>query len=317
VLDAPADRVDAFRFRAAVAAAGKPSAAPERSAALRNALELWRGDALSGIGDSDPRRSMAAGLERLRLTALEQRVAADLDAGRHEELGAELAELVARYPTHEPFATAAMLAAWRSGRRGDALAEYDGLRARLADELGIDPGPDAQALFARILRDDAIPPDAGPHSGRSQLPARVRIFEGRADRLAELDRLATDEARVPVVVISGMGGVGKTALAVQWAGSAAARFPDGQFYVDLRGFDGRQPLSALEALTRLLIAAGVPPERVPSEPDAAASTYRALLADRRAIVVLDNARSSAQVRELLPGTTPGRCRSTYCSGTGR
>jgi DNA-binding SARP family transcriptional activator/tetratricopeptide (TPR) repeat protein len=303
VLDAPFGCVDVHRFRAAVDSAKTLRSSIERSASLREALRLWRGDALSGIGDSDARRPVVEGLERLRLIALERRIDADLDAGHHAELAPELAELVTRYPTHEPFSIALMLAAHRGGNRADALNEYERLRRSLRLELGIAPGPATESVFTNILRaDQEAPHPVVMSAGRipSQLPMSIRIFEGRADRLSELDSLTSGD-RVPIVVISGMGGVGKTALAVRWASSAAERFPDGQMYVDLRGFDSRRPLTSLEALTRLLVAAGVSPQQVPTELDTAGMTYRSLLADRHAIVVLDNARSAAQVRELLPG----------------
>ncbi|GHJ46770.1 SARP family transcriptional regulator [Catellatospora sp. TT07R-123] len=299
LLSAPAHSVDALRFRAAVAAAALVAAPEQRSAALRDALALWRGDALAGIGDSPARHPIAAGLEQLRLAAVERRITADLDAGRHRELRAELAELVALHPGHEGFSTSLMLAAWRSGERTETLHEYQRLREHLASELGISPGPQAQALFTLVLQADGQ--ERPPDRSAATLPAHARIFEGRSRWLARLDHLAAAGDTAPVVVLSGMGGVGKTALAVRWAQSAADRFPDGRLYVDLRGFDGRRPLTMLEALTRLLVAVGTPPAQLPTDPDLAAASYRAALADKRAVVVLDNARSAAQVRELLPG----------------
>jgi DNA-binding SARP family transcriptional activator/tetratricopeptide (TPR) repeat protein len=302
ILKAPPVSIDAHRFRMAVTHAETLSDAATRSAVLHDALALWRGTALSGITATAASTPIAAGLDRLRLVALERRIRADLELDRHSELHPELAELVAAHPTHEAFSTALMIAAWRCGQRAEALDEYERLRYRLADDLGIEPGPEAQSVFGEILRADpaVMPRPAAADRGPCHLPAAVGVFEGRTAQLAALDDALTGVAGTPIAVISGMGGVGKTAIAVTWAYSAAVRYPDGQFYVDLRGYDGRRPLTPIEALTRLLAAAGVAPTDVPTDLDAAAGCYRATLADKRVIVVLDNARSAAQVRELLP-----------------
>ncbi|MFD8722676.1 BTAD domain-containing putative transcriptional regulator [Streptomyces sp. NPDC059629] len=150
---------------------------------------------------------------------------------------------------------------------------------------------------------------AAPYAAPAQLPPGSAGFTGRVDELAQLDALLDDAGRRPAAVVvsalSGMGGVGKTALAVHWARQARPAFPDGQLYVNLRGFDpGGAPLPPDRALRGFLEALGVPAARVPDSPDAQVGLYRSLLSGRRVLVVLDNARDADQVRPLLPGA-PG------------
>jgi tetratricopeptide (TPR) repeat protein len=142
-----------------------------------------------------------------------------------------------------------------------------------------------------------------------QLPPAVRHFAGRVDALTTLTELA-DEVAMPggtavISAIGGTAGIGKTTLAVHWAHTVKDKFPDGQLYVNLRGFDpGGQPLTPSEAIRGFLDAFGVPPTEIPSGLEALSARYRSLLAGKRVLVVLDNARDVGQVRPLLPGT-PG------------
>jgi hypothetical protein len=139
-----------------------------------------------------------------------------------------------------------------------------------------------------------------------QLPMAVRQFAGRRaelDMLTEISRQAGTGAAVMVAAISGTGGIGKTTLAVHWAHSVAERYPDGQLYVNLRGFDPTaDPVAPGTALRGFLDALAVGPGRIPDTVDGQVALYRSLLAGKRMVIVLDNVRDADQVRPLLPGS---------------
>lgn len=183
---------------------------------------------------------------------------------------------------------------------------------RLTQLLGASPPERGALATARDRveenrRPPAVPAPTGATPRPRQLPAAIAGFVGREKQLAELDRLlvTVDGRRAAVIsAVSGMAGVGKTALAVHWGHRVAHRFPDGQLYVNLRGFAAGQPVAPVEALARLLRSLGVPADEVPAEEPAAAGRYRSVLAGRRVLVVLDNAATAEQVRPLLPGS-PG------------
>jgi tetratricopeptide (TPR) repeat protein len=215
----------------------------------------------------------------------------------------------------EPLTAVLMRALHAAGRDAEALERYADIQHRLAETLGTDPGPELQHLHQAILRGDLAPPaSAGPPTPAAvvpaQLPPDVAGFTGRGDELKALDAVAAegDQQATAVIVatISGTAGVGKTSLAVHWAHQVRDRFPDGQLYVDLRGFGGGGGGGAEPhvVVRGFLAALGLPPERVPSELDAQVGIYRSLLADRRMLVLLDNVRDADQVRPLLPGA-PG------------
>jgi DNA-binding SARP family transcriptional activator/Tfp pilus assembly protein PilF len=317
LLAADRSAIDAHRFRSLLAgarAAATDAAGDEaRVALLDEALVLWSGDALAGTATPAVAERLCAGLEEARLGALEDRLDALLRRGRHREVLDELRGLVAAHPLRERLAGQLMTALYRDGRAADALDEFRRYRQRLAEDLGLDAGPALRELELAILRNEASPEpgEARPHPGDgraagtpvpAQLPSAVAGFAGRDSDLTELDALLSGAGRAgQVVVIAGTAGVGKTALAVHWAHRHRDDFPDGQLYVNLAGYAPAPPLPPERALAGFLRALGVPAERIPPEVDEAAALYRSLLADRRVLVVLDNARGPDQVRPLLPG----------------
>ena len=288
------------------------------------ALALWRGEMLADV----PALHGQAALHRFqedRLVALQGRIEAELHQGRAEELVGELRGLVGGHPLREAFHGQLMLALYRSGRQAEALEAYRDLRRATVGELGVEPGLSLQELHHRILRSDAglilsrpLPeqpprPSVTPptRSAPRQLPADTRLFTGRRDELDALVELAeaaakgADAGMVVISAINGMGGIGKTALAVRAGHRAAERFPDGQLFLDLRGYDSRlAPLAAEDALDYLLRSLGVQPHALPADLDERAALFRSRLAGTRTLIVLDNAANAAQVQPLLPGT-PG------------
>jgi DNA-binding SARP family transcriptional activator/tetratricopeptide (TPR) repeat protein len=283
------------------------------------ALALWRGEPLADVDSELLLLREGPRLAELRLQAIETRIDAGLHLGRAGEVTGELRHLAGAHPLREHFHALLMLALYRNGCQGEALAAYARARRVLIDELGTEPGTELRELHQRILTADPAleaPGAARPAAaGRApvvprELPAPVRHFTGRAAELAALSGLLDQEAgedAPPTVVISAIGGtagVGKTALAIQWAHQVADRFPDGQLYVNLRGYDPGPPVSAADALAGFLRALGVAGPDIPAGEDERAARYRSLLAGRRVLVVLDNAGEVEQVRPLLPGS-PG------------
>jgi DNA-binding SARP family transcriptional activator/tetratricopeptide (TPR) repeat protein len=274
------------------------------------ALALWRGTPLAAIPGP------LAGTERVRLgelrvAAAEDRAEAMLSLQQHVTLTAELPPLIDEYPLRERLRGLLMLALYRSGRQVEALTVYADTRRLLVEELGIEPGPELRRLHHDILnnRDIDLPrPARGapPRVVPRQLPPAVRHFTGRETEIAVLTGHLADAVdtggTVVISAIDGTAGIGKTATAVHWAHRVASRFPDGQLYVNLRGFDpGAPPVTPAEAVRGFLDALDVPPQRVPADLHAQVGLYRSLIADRRVLVVLDNARDVDQVRPLLPG----------------
>jgi hypothetical protein len=228
----------------------------------------------------------------------------------------ELRHLADRHPLREHLHGQLMLALYRDGRQAEALAAYRHARQVLIGELGTEPGTTLRALHQRILTDDTAlafpdPPlpavEVATPAVPRELPAGVPHFTGRADELAVLSGLLDRSGgkmpeTVVIAAIGGTAGVGKTALAVQWAHQVADRFPDGQLYVNLRGYDPlAKPVPPSDAIRCFLRALGVAPAHIPADLDGLAGLYRSLLAGRRMLVLLDNARDAGQVRPLLPG----------------
>jgi DNA-binding SARP family transcriptional activator len=280
------------------------------------AIALWRGEPLADAGSEVLTLRELPRLAELQLQALELRIEANLRQGGHSEVIGELRKLTGAHPLREHLHALLMLALYQDGRQGEALAAYQHARALLVEELGTEPGPRLRLLQQQIL--SAHPVLAGPPSSTTarstpaaadsgpvvprQLPGTVRHFTGRSAELTALTSLLKEDGEPPAIVISAIGGtagVGKTALAVHWANQVTARFPDGQLYVNLRGYDNGQPMTTGEALARFLRALGIPGRDIPSETDERAAQYQSLLAGRRVLVLLDNAMSVAQVRLLV------------------
>jgi DNA-binding SARP family transcriptional activator len=317
------ERLDLDRFQGLVDAAhqARRDGDPAQAAAhLRQALGLWRGPALCDVNSDTLRWVEAPRLEELRLAALEARIDAELQLGLHASLVGELHALAATHPLRERFAGQLMLALYRCGRQADALEAFAATRRRLVEDLGLEPAQDLQRLHQAILAGDPAlhhPTATTDRPGRPvqasqpvprELPSPVAGFTGRARELQRLGRLldltATAAGR-PVVIsaIDGMGGIGKSALAIQAAHQLTDRFPDGQLYVNLHGATpGQPPRTPISALGQLLQWLGLDPAAIPAEAEEAAVRWRSLAAQRRLLILLDNAHSAAQVRPLLPGS---------------
>lgn len=338
VLRVPETLLDSHRFEELLMLAREQRGPADSALMLKEALSLWEGPALSGTYPSAPLQAAAHALEESRLTTVEQLAHAYAVLGEHHRAAAVLRAEAEAHPMRESLAAALMTALHRSGRQSEALDWFHRTRRLLADELGIDPGRELADAYARILRGapepepgtatTAVPGDgpvavapgatgagasgttgAGAPGGSGSgdphpadlLPRAPRGFQGRAAELAALSRAAAGEA--PVCLVTGPAGVGKTALALHWARRSPAAFPDGRLFADLRGFGDTGRPTSLEVLREFLLALGVPPRRVPESAQAAAALFRSLTDRRTLLVVLDNARDSAQVRPLLPGGT--------------
>ncbi|GAB3409187.1 AfsR/SARP family transcriptional regulator [Flindersiella endophytica] len=318
--------LDLDRFEATTQAGTGALAAgdlPGGTRQLREALALWRGPALADI-PAEPLRLEAGRLDELRIDALERCAAADLALGRYREGLAELTDLTRDHPFRERLWSLLMAGLYGAGRQAEALEGYQRARDVLGQELGLEPSAELQRIQQAILtgrpaadliaaitgytrsatvvsrapRPAELPPAAATFTGRDAELDAVRKQLG-ADRPEAAAKIAG-----PIVIsaVDGCGGVGKSTLAIRAAHDVSPRFPDGQLYVDLQGSTpGMDPLQPLEVLGRFLRSLGVEDGRVPADVAEAAARFRSLLADRRILVVLDNARESAQVRPLLPG----------------
>ncbi|WP_406000173.1 AfsR/SARP family transcriptional regulator [Streptomyces sp. NBC_00829] len=306
------DSLDLAIAQELAAGAEKSRAAGDRAQAralINKSLGLWDGEPLANV-PGPYAENQRARLEEWRLQLLETRLDLDLEVGQHAEAVSELTALTAAHPLRERLRELLMLALYRSGRQAEALAVYADTRRLLAEELGVDPRPELARLQQRILQADeelARPgdePAPAPLVTRpAQLPATVPDFTGRAAFVRDLSgRLATADGSVMAVsALAGIGGVGKTTLAVHVAHEARPHFPDGQLYVDLQGAGNRaaEPETVLGAFLRAL---GTADSAIPDSLDERAALYRSTLDGRRILVLLDNARDAAQIRPLLPGT---------------
>jgi DNA-binding SARP family transcriptional activator/tetratricopeptide (TPR) repeat protein len=330
VLDLGNDATDVQQAERLLHHSAKAADPVQQARHLRAALALWRGRPLADVPGLAWLEEQARRLELLCQTVKRALFDARLAAGEHVQLVPGLEQMVAENPLDEQACAQLMLALYRSSRQADALDAFHRLRRTLAEELGIDPSQALRDLELAILQQDPaldvpapgvmLPGAASPGAASreaapplpAQLPPAAPAFAGRDAELASLDtNLRTAQAGLagsaPAVVISavsGTAGVGKTALAVHWAHRVTAQFPDGQLYVNLRGFDPGGALDPAEAVRGFLDALGVAVARIPQGLDAQSGLYRSLLAGKRMLVMLDNARDAEQVRPLLPGS-PG------------
>ena len=300
-----AGSVDLYRFRALLGAARDSADDRELLTRLDEALALWRGEPFAGL-DTPWLHGVRDQLTREHFAAQLDRHDAALRLGRHAEALPALAALADAQPLDERLAGQLMLGLYRSGRQAEALALFDRMRHRLAEELGADPSAPLRALHQRILvADPALAPAAAPAGVPAQLPRPVAGFTGRVHELAVLDAALAQPGAI--VALTGTAGVGKSALAVHWAHRVREHFPDGQLFLNLRGFEPDRPTMAPAQAMQTLLGSLLPDgQRLPAGPEAQENLYRSLLADRRTLVILDNAHSSAQVRPLLPGSLGSR-----------
>ncbi|MFB9832896.1 AfsR/SARP family transcriptional regulator [Actinoallomurus acaciae] len=283
------------------------------AAALRSALDVWDGEPLCGIhgGWAEAQR---VHLDEQRLTAVEDRYAIDLERGRAAESVADLTELTIAHPLRERLRGLLMLALYRCGRQAEALAVYADTRRVLVEELGIDPGPELAELHAKVLAADASLAErpsepvrpaepARPLPVPAQLPADVTDFTGRSAIVTELTAVLTeaDRTAMPVVAVAGIGGIGKTTLAVHLGHAVRPHYPDGQLFAELRGA-GPEPAGPEAVLGAFLRALGTLDKDVPAGLEERSALLRSRMADRRMLVLLDDARDADQVRALLPGS---------------
>ncbi|MFJ8130747.1 AfsR/SARP family transcriptional regulator [Streptomyces hydrogenans] len=312
LLRMPESLVDAHRFEELVGLAGTQRHAADSVRMLREALSYWQGPALTGTVPSGPLEAAATALEELRLTSVEALAEAYGKLGEHGRAAAVLRTEAVAHPLRESLAAALMTALARAGRRSDALDWYHRTRRLLAEELGVDPGAALSETYAGLLRDagavlvPAPAPVPAPAAEAVEvavpelLPRAPRGFTGRDAETAVLDR-AAGGGDGAVCLVTGAAGVGKTAFAVHWAHRRRAGFPDGRLFADLRGFSETPAPETGVVLREFLLALGVPQQRVPETAVGRGALFRSLTATRRILVVLDNARSSEQVRPLLPG----------------
>jgi DNA-binding SARP family transcriptional activator/Tfp pilus assembly protein PilF len=292
-------QMDLAEFEQLFEAASKAAALRDWAEAIRcldRALALWRGEPIPDLADLPERQRLA----ELRIAATEARLEAAVALGRLGESIAGLSRLVREHPHRERPHALLMQALHRDGRTAEALEVYATLRRALVETLGVEPSTRLSELHQQLLAGTLPEAAEEPALVPRQLPAATTLFVGRA---AELDRLdALHRAGETTVVITGPAGAGKTTLALRWAHARAADFPDGQLFLDMRGFDGGEVMAAAEALPLLLQGLGCRPQDIPSTVDGQSARYRTLLAERRLLLVFDDVADAAQIRDLLPGT---------------
>jgi DNA-binding SARP family transcriptional activator/tetratricopeptide (TPR) repeat protein len=331
--------LDTARFEAALTAgraASRNGAWPEAAAVLAGGLALWRGEPLAGVPSDTLADREGPRLAELRLQATEARIEADLHVGRHADVIVEVRQLAAAEPLRERLHALLMTALYLDGQQAGALAAYQGARQILVEELGAEPGAELQRLHQQLLAGGPVlagraapgpgetapagatglagqaaggrgagPPEAALAEVRHSLPPDTAAFTGRDTEVAHIIAAVTGAAAggaVAIRAIDGMPGVGKTTLAVRAAYLLRDRFPDRQLFVDLRGHTpGQDPLAPEAALAGLLAATGVDPRYLPADLAGRAALWRDRMSGQRALLVLDNAASSAQVAPLLPG----------------
>ena len=310
-------QLDAQRFEELVAAARAARQEDNLDLAIaryRDALRLWRGPALDGL-DSQLVQAAVSRLDELRITANEDRLELELEAGRHYELVGELTELAAEFPLRERLRGQLMLALYRCDRTAEALQVYRQARRTMIDELGIEPSDRLQRLEHAILGSDpvldlpsaTVPVEQVKREVPNLLPADIADFTGRTEEIGRIDRHLMPAARgdipfaAPIVIVVGKGGIGKTSIAVHAAHGMASHFPGGQLYADLHG-GSSHAIHPMQVLERFMRAMGLQGAQIPEGFDERAEVYRNLLADRKVLIVLDDVASESQVSPLLPAT---------------
>ncbi|GLZ34289.1 SARP family transcriptional regulator [Lentzea sp. NBRC 105346] len=311
-------QLDVYRF-AEAAALGREAAQNGDLTAARQAfstaLELWRGPALSDVPSETLHQEHVPRLTEQLMQVHEQRIDIELALGNQADLVSELFSLTRDHALRERFWGQLMLALYRSSRQAEALEAFRQVGKLLGDQLGIEPSEELRDLHQAILvgaPEIAAPrpattapaePASAASAASTQLPTDIPDFVGRAEHIRRLKELIAppESTAVPIVTLSGPAGVGKTTLAVHVAHRLRSRFPDGQLYVDLRGYALGPAADGVDVLSRFLRSLGVPPDEIPADADEQSTMFRSLLAGRRMLLVLDNASAPDQVRPLLPG----------------
>ncbi|WP_327292395.1 AfsR/SARP family transcriptional regulator [Streptomyces sp. NBC_01198] len=290
LLDVDESAVDVLRFRCLVKQAAEADPAPQ----LGEALALWRGDPLTGLPGEWAERARQRMRDERKETQL--RWARTVTGSDPAAAAAALAPLAEEYPLDEPLAVALIEALHAGGRTAEALSHFARVRRTLAGELGVEPGTSLRQVHRMLLRSDSTTETA--HLVPLQLPVGLRHFVGRTVELAQLAAIGAEDhpTTAAVCAISGPPGVGKSSVALRWAHLQRDRFPGGQLYADLSTVDPDDPAVVLP---RFLGALGVPEAQVPSGFEAQIGLYRSMLAERRVLVVLDNAHGATQVRPLV------------------